>query len=323
MGVDLTGFIAAKGLHRDARPPLGPGPRVRGLPAGAGLPGGKAPRAVALVTCDLIGLGRHLVGRVRRRVAGSGFGGCSSCSHTHAGPETGVLTTIGMHQAYLASLERGLGDAVERARLTSSRCACTWGQRGSRRAWPSTGSTAGWGSRSARPGRSSCASSPWLPWSPSPATPWPWGRGSATPARTSWPPCGSWEAAGGGPLLGCLNGCGGDVNPGMDSRGPQACEDLGRGLAPRAREALAGAPPPRRREEQSVGGLQVGCPLLATPPLPRKRRPSLGAGRERLAAQTPGSPLTGGRVTEVGTPCASAPALGSEPCRRCRRRCRR
>ena len=51
------------------------------------------------------------------------------------------------------------------------------------------------------------------------------------------------EASGGGPLL-YLNGCGGDVNPaGMDSRGPQACEDLGRGLARAAREALAEATP--------------------------------------------------------------------------------
>ena len=113
------------------------------------------------------------------------------------------------------------------------------------------------------------------------------------------------EASGGGPLL-YLNGCGGDVNPaGMDSRGPQACEDLGRGLARAAREALAGATPlPGAGEGQTVGGLQEWVPLPLQPlRSPEEAATLLAAGRERLAAQAPGSPAyRGTRVTEVEYP---------------------
>src|SRR5207249_4659456 len=74
----------------------------------------------ALVTCDLIGLGRHLVARVRHCIERDGGVPAAAvlfnCSHTHSGPETGVLTTIGLPDpAYLARLEEALADVVVRA----------------------------------------------------------------------------------------------------------------------------------------------------------------------------------------------------------------
>ncbi|HZM82262.1 MAG TPA: hypothetical protein VFC19_41615, partial [Candidatus Limnocylindrales bacterium] len=100
-GTDMTGFIAREGPCLGRRDPL----EVRAL-----VFEDAAGRRVALAACDLIGLGRHLVARVRRRVAGvTGIppaGQLFNCSHTHAGPETGVLTTIGLPDPeYLATLE--------------------------------------------------------------------------------------------------------------------------------------------------------------------------------------------------------------------------
>ncbi|HEX2514996.1 MAG TPA: hypothetical protein VH257_09855, partial [Chloroflexota bacterium] len=229
VGVDLTGFIAREGPCTGTRDPLWAralvfesAPQERGSPGGQGSLGER----VALVTCDLIGLGRHLVGRVRRRIAASSGiapqGLLFNCSHTHAGPETGVLTTIGMpHPAYLASLERGLGDAVERAAsdlvpvrlhlgstrvpegLALNRVYRRVGQpeRYDRElvvlrveplatvvAFACHAVALGSGERNAS-------------------------ADFVAPLRREL------EAAGGGPLL-YLNGCGGDVNPaGMDSRG--------------------------------------------------------------------------------------------------------
>src|SRR6266516_3674107 len=111
VGTDLTGFIARTGSCEGALDPL----EARALV----LEDGRGQRA-ALVTCDLIGRGRHLVARVRTRAAlASGVPEASqlyNCSHTHAGPETGVLTTIGVPSPdYLATLEELLADVVARA----------------------------------------------------------------------------------------------------------------------------------------------------------------------------------------------------------------
>src|SRR5437763_48285 len=72
------------------------------------------------VTCGLIGLGRNLVQQVRRQVAAlAGIPAAAQlfhCSHTHSGPETGVLTTIGQPDAaYLLSLEERLAQVVAQA----------------------------------------------------------------------------------------------------------------------------------------------------------------------------------------------------------------
>src|SRR6266498_1493751 len=87
-GTDLTGFIARTGPCEGTLDPLEARALVFEDDGG---------RRAALVTCDLIGLGRHLVARVRARVAlASGVpeaAQLNNCSHTHAGPETGVLTT--------------------------------------------------------------------------------------------------------------------------------------------------------------------------------------------------------------------------------------
>jgi hypothetical protein len=82
----------------------------------------------ALVTCDLIAIGRHMVARIRRRIAaeaGIPEGAVLiHCSHTHSGPETGVKTTIAQpNPRYLADLEQRLAAVVIAAarRLTPVR----------------------------------------------------------------------------------------------------------------------------------------------------------------------------------------------------------
>jgi hypothetical protein len=114
------------------------------------------------------------------------------------------------------------------------------------------------------------------------------------------------EAAGTGPVL-YVNGCGGDVNPaGMDDRGREAAEVLGRGLAaaalPAWRRAALGAQVPGTRTNIVAAQEQVPLPLQ---PLRSAEQGGalLAAGRERLAAAVPGSPrYHGTRVTEVEYP---------------------
>ncbi|MGH2354295.1 MAG: hypothetical protein ACRDI2_16430 [Chloroflexota bacterium] len=109
--VDLTGFIARDGPCLGTLDPL----EARALV----FEDARGQRA-ALVTCDLIGLGRNLVARVRRRVADAAGipveAQLFNCSHTHSGPETGVLTTIGAPDpAYLAGLEERLASVIVEA----------------------------------------------------------------------------------------------------------------------------------------------------------------------------------------------------------------
>ena len=108
-GVDLTGFIARTGPCTGVLDPL----QARALVFDDG-----QGRRAALVTCDLIGLGRHLVARVRRQIAQQAGVPAEAvlfnCSHTHAGPETGVLTTIGLPDvAYLRTLIRDVDAVLE------------------------------------------------------------------------------------------------------------------------------------------------------------------------------------------------------------------
>ena len=110
VGTELTGFIA-----RDA-PSAGVHDRLfaRALAFEDG--GARA----AVVSVDLIGLGRNLVGRLRGRVA-SATGippehQLYAATHTHGGPETGVISTLAAPSIpYLIDLEKSIVRSVERA----------------------------------------------------------------------------------------------------------------------------------------------------------------------------------------------------------------
>src|SRR5687768_14190033 len=88
-GTEMAGFIARTGPCEGVLDPL----EARALV----FEGPRGNRA-ALVTCDLIAIGRHATGRIRRRIAertGIPEGAILiHCSHTHSGPKTGVKTTI-------------------------------------------------------------------------------------------------------------------------------------------------------------------------------------------------------------------------------------
>jgi len=89
IGTELTGFIARTGACVGVLDPL----EARALV----FEDARGARA-ALVTCDLIAIGRHLTERVRQQIALTAGVPESAvlihCSHTHSGPETGLKTTI-------------------------------------------------------------------------------------------------------------------------------------------------------------------------------------------------------------------------------------
>ena len=118
VGIDLSGFIARDGPCAGVHDPLY-------LTALVAEDGG---RRVALVSCDLIGLGAAIVRRVRARVEErtgiSRDAQLFACTHTHAGPETGVIGDwVDLDPAYLQRLERDLEDVVAAAadRLEAAR----------------------------------------------------------------------------------------------------------------------------------------------------------------------------------------------------------
>ena len=266
-GVDLTGFIARDGPCAGTLDPL----EARAL-----VVGDARGRRAALVTCDLIGLGRHLVARVRRRVAvAAGVPAAAqlyACSHTHAGPETGVLTTIGMPDgAYLEALEERLVAVVAGAARAMAPV---------RLGWAATEVSDGLVvnrvyRRVGRPNavdrqltvvRLERAASE----EQGPIAAAAGAAGAAHAARAAplaaivafachavalgagerhasadyvAPLRRALEAAGAGPVL-YVNGCGGDVNPAsMDARGREACDALGHGLAAAALVAWRRATP--------------------------------------------------------------------------------
>lgn len=126
VGIDLSGFIAREGPCTGVHDPL----------YATALVAEDAGQTVAVVSCDLIGLGAATVRRVRQRVAArTGIPAGAqlyACTHTHAGPETGVITSLGDPEpSYLLGLERNLEttvvSAVERlatARLGWARGVC-------------------------------------------------------------------------------------------------------------------------------------------------------------------------------------------------------
>jgi neutral ceramidase len=318
-GVDLTGFIAREGPCLGTLDPLMARALVFEDAAGD--------RRAALVTCDLIGLGRHLVARVRRRVAAAADippeAVLFACSHTHAGPETGVLTTIGLPDpGYLASLEQGLVDALTDAsrRLTPVRLRLgeTNVEEGVvvNRVFRRVG----------RPERYDHQLTV-VRLEPD------GGDGSdATPLATivafachavalgagerhaSADYVGvlrrDLEVSGSGPVL-YVNGCGGDVNPArMDERGRPASEHLGGGLARAAIRALAASAAPedlapaRPGQTATIGASQEWVTLPLQPLRTAAAAADLLAeGRRKLSTLPPESPAyRAARVTEVDYP---------------------
>jgi hypothetical protein len=299
-GVDLTGFIAREGPCLGTRDPL----EVRALvfeDAGG--------RRAALATCDLIGLGRHTVARVRRRVAGAtGIpegAQLFACSHTHAGPETGVLTTIGAPDpTYLAALEARLGDALiaAAARLVPVRLSLGAADVPDGLALNRVYRRVGQPERYDRQ-LIAVRVEPLATVVAFACHAVALGAGERHASADFVAPLRrDLEAAEGVPVL-YLNGCGGDVNPaGMDDRGPATCEALGRGLAGAARGALAGAAPLPEPDAGGAGAAVAGIQEWVTLPFQPLRTPDeaaalLAAGRERLAGLTPGSPAY--RATQV------------------------
>lgn len=336
-GVEMTGFIAREGPCTGTFDPL----RARALVFQA--PDGSR---AALVTCDLIGLGRHLVARVRQAIHhATGIAPEAilfNCSHTHSGPETGVLTTIGVPDpAYLVSLERGLAgvvlDAAQMAtpvRLTVASADVPDGlaiNRVYRRiGQPEAIDRQLTVVRVDRAGDEAKAS----------------GGDSGVPLATIVafachavslghsereasadfvaPLRRSLEAAGTGPVL-YVNGCGGDINPAsMDRRGRDACAALGNGLAGVALgvfRSLAGSGSlstgavstgasnaSSRTEDTAVAtAVRAASAMVALPFLPLRTPDEVAAllasGREKLGQLTPGTPsYRGTLITEVEYP---------------------
>jgi len=319
VGTDLTGFNARSGPCEGT---------LDALEARALVFEDSAGNSAALITCDLIGLGKHLVARVRRRVLeATGFPEAAqlyNCSHTHAGPETGVLSTIGVPDpAYLAWLEGQLAQVVIRAAHALIPVAFRMGMadvpdglainrvyryQGRREAYDRQltvlrverdnggplATLVAFACHATALGHSE--------------------RHAATdyvgPLRRAL------EAAGTGPVL-YVNGCGGDVNPAsMDSRGRDAAEALGNGLAAVALrvdlapvEGLAspasGPHLPLPRGEGKRAPQIFASQELVTLPYHSIRGPDeaaaiLAAGRKRLAATSVGTPeYRLARVVEV------------------------
>lgn len=292
-GVDLTGFGAREGPCIGTLDPL----QARALV----FEDARA-RRVALITCDLIGLGRHLVARVRRRVAEvAGIpaeGQLFNCSHTHAGPETGVLTTIGVPDpAYLAALEERLVAVLAEAATAlfpvRLRLASTAVEDGLaiNRVFRRIGQPERY-DRQLTVVRIEREPPPAAGAPPKGTPPKGAGRPLATviafachavtlgaterhaSADFVAPLRRDLEAAGSGPVL-FVNGCGGDVNPAaMDARGREATDALGRELARAAQRAQplalpAGGPAeegPTAAGSPAAGVLEAG-PLEGSSPV--------------------------------------------------------
>jgi hypothetical protein len=117
VGVDMCGYGArpgpSAGVHDDLRAAA---LYLDGTP----LPGA-ASGEVIIITCDLIGLSGREVAEVRQLVTeATGVPGGQvmiACSHTHAGPATDCLTTLGKPDAaYLSVLRRKLAGLAKMAK---------------------------------------------------------------------------------------------------------------------------------------------------------------------------------------------------------------
>ncbi len=315
VGVDLTGFIAREGPSTGVRDPL----QARALVFEDG-----EGRRAALVTCDLIGLGRNLVAQVRRRAGERAGvppdGQLFNCSHTHSGPETGVLTTIGMpHPRYLAELEERLVAVITAAaraptpvRLTAGAVQVPAGlvvnrvyrRVGQPERYDRTLTVV---QLSPDPSSSPAVANDGRPLATIVAFACHavalGSREREVSADYVAPLRRALEAQGTGPVL-YVNGCGGDVNPAsMDARGREACDALGEGLAQQAQAALAHM----TALPGADAGIRAACERVRLP-FQALRSPEAAAallekGRQRLRETAHGSPAyRGALVAEVEYP---------------------
>src|SRR5688500_6729946 len=244
VGTDLTGFIAREGPCEGALDPL----EARAL-----VFEDETGNRAALVTCDLIGLGRHMVARVRSRAAlASGVPEAAqlfNCSHTHAGAETGVLTTIGVPDPdYLQRLEERLAEVVARAArdLAPVRVTLASGDVPEglvvNRVYRRQGRPEAYDRRMTVVRLETSGGAPFACLVSFACHAVALGH-EERQASADYVGAlrGTLEAQGSGPVL-YVNGCGGDVNPAsMDARGRTASEALGRGLAAEAQALWARA----------------------------------------------------------------------------------
>jgi hypothetical protein len=259
-GIDLSGFLARGGPCTGVHDPL----TATALVASDGV------ARVALVSCDLIGLGSALVRRLRAAVEQTtGIPATHqmyACTHTHGGPETGVITSTGAADpAYLLRLEQTLTELVAEAAGAVVPARLRW-QRGhcavaiNRRA--PTGEEGPVDRDLVVVAIADAAGRPLgtlLHYSCHPVA-----AGSENRLATAdW--CGVsrrfLEAAGSGPVL-LINGAAGDVNPRMTQRGFPAVDDAGQAIGAAAlalwQRAVATA-------ASDVAGVQALVPLTFQP----------------------------------------------------------
>ncbi len=262
-GIDLTGFIARDGPCSGVHDPL----LVTAFVAE------QADQRVALVSCDLIGLGAALVRRVRARVAAeTGLppdAQLYACTHTHAGPETGVIPTLGIPDpSYLSRLEEALVTAVRSAAEQVQPVRLGWAR--------GVCNAAAHNRVLARAGQDDTRIDPevlvgrieTVRGVPVAAlvhyTCHPVAAGAENRlASADW--CGVvrqvLEAAGTGPVV-IVNGAGGDINPRVERRGFAAVEEVGHAIAAVARACWTTATP---EEPRGLGAARAEVPLTLLP----------------------------------------------------------
>lgn len=285
IGVDLCGFIAREGPNTGIHDPL----------YATALVASDAARSVALTVCDLIGLGARTVARLRAAVeARTGIPAAAqmyACTHTHGGPDTGVITTTGAADpGYLARLETTIVEAVVEARARMAPARIGW-QRGTcdaafnRRQPPGAVWSVDPDLLVARIER--------LDGSPMAAllhyTCHPTASGPGVRLVTSdW--CGVargvLERAGAGTVL-AVNGAAGDVNAKMETRGLAAAEGAGRRIGDAALELWQAADV---TDAHAIGASSAHVPLTLGP-LPE--RPELvrlwDAWQRTMRTERPGT----------------------------------
>jgi neutral ceramidase len=305
VGTEMAGFVARQGPCVGVLDPL----EARALV----FQDGRGARA-SLLTCDLIAVGRHLVARVRRRIAaetGIPEGAVLvHCSHTHSGPETGVKTTIARpNVAYLTELEGTLAGVVaEAARdLVPVRLRLAAGEAPEglavNRAYRRLGRGTEYDHRVTvvRMERASGGNGQDEPFASLVSFGChPVALGAAE-RHASADYVGvlrrELERRGTGPVLYVNNPCG-DVNPvGMEQPGRPLAESLGKGLAEVALPLWRSAEPVDERES-AIGAAQAPVELTYLPLRSAEDAAALLAqGQDKLAALDPGT--TAYRVAQI------------------------
>ncbi|MGH2459408.1 MAG: hypothetical protein ACRDIY_11135 [Chloroflexota bacterium] len=262
VGVDLSGFIAREGPCAGVHDPL----FLTALVAE------DAGRRVALVSCDLLGLGAATVRRVRARVEERvgipADAQLFACTHTHAGPETGVIGDwVDPDPAYLQRLERDLADVA---------CAAADRLEPARIGWARGVCHAAHNRVLARAGQDDTRIDPEVLVARIDSE---GGEPRATIVHYTCHPVAAghenrlasadwWgvarrelEAIGTGPVV-AVNGAGGDINPRMEARGFAAVERTGQAVASVAAELWSGA---KATPAGGVAAARADVPLAMLP----------------------------------------------------------